>query len=165
MAIRFEDVSKDFGEVQALRRVTLDIPDGDVVFLLGPSGCGKTTLLRCLAGFEEATAGRILMDGKDLAGVPPHRRNTAMVFQGYALWPHMTVAENVAFGLEVRRVPRSERQERVRRALEVVRITALADRKPNELSGGQQQRVALARTLVLEPACLLPDEPLANLDA
>jgi len=165
MAIRFEDVSKDFGEVQALRRVTLDIPDGDVVFLLGPSGCGKTTLLRCLAGFEEATAGRILMDGKDLAGVPPHRRNTAMVFQGYALWPHMTVAENVAFGLEVRRVPRSERQERVRRALEVVRITALADRKPNELSGGQQQRVALARTLVLEPACLLLDEPLANLDA
>jgi len=165
MAIRFENVTKDFGEVRALRRVTLDIAAGEVVFLLGPSGCGKTTLLRCLAGFEQVTDGRILMDGRDLAGVPPHRRNTAMVFQGYALWPHMTVAENVAFGLEVRNVPRAERVPRVRRALDVVRIAALAERKPNELSGGQQQRVALARTLVLEPACLLLDEPLANLDA
>lgn len=165
MAIRFENVTKDFGDVRALRRVTLDIADGEVVFLLGPSGCGKTTLLRCLAGFEEVTDGRVLMNNQDLAGVPPHRRNTAMVFQGYALWPHMTVAENVAFGLEVRNVPKAEREPRVRRALDVVRIASLAGRKPNELSGGQQQRVALARTLVLEPACLLLDEPLANLDA
>ena len=165
MAIRFEDISKDFGGVRALRHVTLDVADGEVVFLLGPSGCGKTTLLRCLAGFEEPTSGRIVMDGKDLVGVPPHRRNTAMVFQGYALWPHMTVEENVAFGLEVQGVAKDERATRVRRALDTVRIAALAGRKPNELSGGQQQRVALARTLVLEPGCLLLDEPLANLDA
>jgi iron(III) transport system ATP-binding protein len=165
MSIRFENVSKDFGEVRALRQVTLDVADGEVVFLLGPSGCGKTTLLRCLAGFEEPSAGRILMNDQDLKGVPTHRRNTAMVFQGYALWPHMTVAQNVAFGLEVKGLPKAEREERVRRALGVVRIQALAERKPNELSGGQQQRVALARTLALEPACLLLDEPLANLDA
>jgi ABC-type Fe3+/spermidine/putrescine transport system ATPase subunit len=165
MSIHFENVSKDFGDVRALRHVTLDVADGEVVFLLGPSGCGKTTLLRCLAGFEEPTEGRILMNGQDLKGVPTHRRNTAMVFQGYALWPHMTVAQNVAFGLEVQGRPRAEREERVQRALAVVRIQALAARKPNELSGGQQQRVALARTLALEPACLLLDEPLANLDA
>jgi iron(III) transport system ATP-binding protein len=165
MSIRFENVSKDFGDVRALRHVTLDVADGELVFLLGPSGCGKTTLLRCLAGFEEPTDGRILMDGQDLKGVPTHRRNTAMVFQGYALWPHMTVAENVSFGLEVKGLSRAEREEKVQRALAVVRIQALAGRKPNELSGGQQQRVALARTLALEPACLLLDEPLANLDA
>jgi iron(III) transport system ATP-binding protein len=165
MAIHFDKVSKSFGGVQALRQVSLEVADGEIVFLLGPSGCGKTTLLRCLAGFEEPSAGRILMDGADLAGVPPHRRNTAMVFQGYALWPHMTVAENVAFGLEVQGLPRPERERRVRHALEVVRIVNLAERRPNALSGGQQQRVALARTLALEPACLLLDEPLANLDA
>jgi len=165
MSIRFDDVSKRFGGVQALCHVTLEVADGEIVFLLGPSGCGKTTLLRCLAGFEEASEGHIFMNGQDLAGVPPHRRNTAMVFQGYALWPHMTVAGNVSFGLEVAGVPRPEREQAVRRALEIVRIADLAQRKPNALSGGQQQRVALARTLALEPACLLLDEPLANLDA
>lgn len=165
MSIRFDDVSKRFGGVQALSHVTLEVADGEIVFLLGPSGCGKTTLLRCLAGFEEASEGHISMNGQDLAGVPAHRRNTAMVFQGYALWPHMTVAENVAFGLEVAGVARPEREQAVRRALEIVRITELAQRRPNALSGGQQQRVALARTLALEPACLLLDEPLANLDA
>jgi iron(III) transport system ATP-binding protein len=165
MAIRFDNVSKNFGAVQALRQVSLDVANGEIVFLLGPSGCGKTTLLRCLAGLEEVSGGRILMDGKDVTGVPAHRRNTAMVFQGYALWPHMTVAENVSFGLEVKGMPRQEREQAVRRALDVVRIGELGQRKPNALSGGQQQRVALARTLALEPACLLLDEPLANLDA
>ena len=165
MKISFEHIRKSFGDVVALEDVSLDIEDGELFFLLGPSGCGKTTLLRCLAGFEQPDSGRVLLDGQDVGALPPHRRNTAMVFQGYALWPHMTVAENVAFGLEMRRMGRAEREARVRRALETVRITELADRKPNELSGGQQQRVALARTLVVEPGCLLLDEPLANLDA
>jgi len=145
--------------------VSLDMPSGELFFLLGPSGCGKTTLLRAIAGLESIDSGRILFDGEDVADVPAHRRNTAMVFQGYALWPHMTVARNVAFGLEVRHLPAPEREQRVAAALERVQIAELAERKPHELSGGQQQRVALARTLVVEPQCLLLDEPLANLDA
>jgi iron(III) transport system ATP-binding protein len=165
MKIGFEHVSKSFGSVPALQDVSLEIANGELFFLLGPSGCGKTTLLRCLAGFEQPDSGHILLDGKDISDHPPHRRNTAMVFQGYALWPHMTVAENVAFGLEMKGIPRSERNPRVRDVLRLVQIEELAERKPNELSGGQQQRVALARTLVVEPGCLLLDEPLANLDA
>ncbi len=165
MRITFETITKFFGKVPALRGIDLEIADGELFFLLGPSGCGKTTLLRCLGGFETPTSGRVLLDGEDITTVPPHRRDTAMVFQGYALWPHMTVAQNVGFGLENRGVEKTERERRVKQALHTVQIEELANRRPNELSGGQQQRVALARTLVVEPGCLLLDEPLANLDA
>ncbi len=165
MRISFENITKNFGDVPALRGIDLEIADGELFFLLGPSGCGKTTLLRCLGGFETPTGGRVRLDGKDITDVPPHRRDTAMVFQGYALWPHMTVAQNVAFGLENRGVGKEERERRVAQALRTVQIQDLGHRRPNELSGGQQQRVALARTLVVEPGCLLLDEPLANLDA
>ncbi len=165
MRITLDHVTKRFGEVVALDDLSCEIDDGELFFLLGPSGCGKTTLLRILAGFAQVDSGRVLFDGADVADVPPHRRPTAMVFQGYALWPHMTVAQNVAFGLEMQHVPRAARTEQVRNALEQVHIVELADRHPNELSGGQQQRVALARTLAAGPQCLLLDEPLANLDA
>ena len=165
MNVTIDRATKHFGDVRALNDVSLDIRSGELFFMLGPSGCGKTTLLRAIAGLENIDSGRILFDGEDVADTPAHKRNTAMVFQGYALWPHMTVAQNVAFGLEVRNLPGAERGRRVNRALERVQIGALSARKPHELSGGQQQRVALARTLVVEPQCLLLDEPLANLDA
>ena len=165
MEIKIENVTKKFGDFTALDDISLTIQDGELFFLLGPSGCGKTTLLRCLGGFEKPTSGRILLGGEDVAGKPANQRNTAMVFQGYALFPHMTVFENVAFGLEMKGVPPEEREKRVKAALQSVQIEHLGGRKPNELSGGQQQRVALARTLVVEPGCLLLDEPLANLDA
>ncbi|MDD4540285.1 MAG: ABC transporter ATP-binding protein [Lentisphaeria bacterium] len=165
MKVTIAGVSKYFGQVRALHDVNLEIADGELFFLLGPSGCGKTTLLRCIGGFESVSGGQIMLNGEDVASRPANERNTAMVFQGYALWPHMTVAENVAFGLEMRKVPKDERERRVREALQRVQIEHLRQRKPNELSGGQQQRVALARTLVVEPGCLLLDEPLANLDA
>jgi len=163
--IRLEGLTKRFGPVVAVDQVHLTVEPAELFFLLGPSGCGKTTLLRCLAGFCEPDAGRIWFNGRDLTGVPAHKRNTSMVFQSYALWPHMTVAANVGFGLEVRRIGRRERAEQVRQALRTVQMEALADRKPHELSGGQQQRVALARALVVKPQCLLLDEPLSNLDA
>ena len=165
MKVTIAGVSKFFGQVRALHDVNLEIADGELFFLLGPSGCGKTTLRRCIGGFESVSGGQIMLNGEDVASRPANERNTAMVFQGYALWPHMTVAENVAFGLEMRKVPKDERERRVREALQRVQIEHLRQRKPNELSGGQQQRVALARTLVVEPGCLLLDEPLANLDA
>ena len=165
VSVEFQSVSKRFGETVALDHVSLRIEPGELFFLLGPSGCGKTTLLRSLAGFHEPDGGRILLDGADITALPPHRRDTGMVFQSYALWPHMTVAENVAFGLEMRKVPRSEIRRRVAEALALVRMDAQAARKPNQLSGGQQQRVALARALVVHPRCLLLDEPLSNLDA
>ncbi len=165
VAVRLENITKRFGEVTAVDDVTVDIAEGELFFLLGPSGCGKTTLLRTIAGFEEAEAGRVFFDGRDVTSVPPHRRNTGMVFQNYALWPHMTVAENVAYGLKVRSVSKSELQQRVASALEMVRMASHSQRYPNQLSGGQQQRVALARALVINPGCLLLDEPLSNLDA
>ncbi|MBO7742077.1 MAG: ABC transporter ATP-binding protein [Victivallales bacterium] len=165
MDISIRNLTKEYGAVKALNDVSLDIKDGELFFLLGPSGCGKTTLLRCLGGFEKPTAGSILMNGADVAGTPPNERDSAMVFQGYALWPHLTVRQNVAFGLEMKGMPAAERNARVEQVLRELQILELAERKPNQLSGGQQQRVALARTLVVHPGCLLLDEPLANLDA
>lgn len=165
ISITIEALTKKFGNVTALDAVDLRIEPGELFFLLGPSGCGKTTLLRHVAGFATPGAGRVLFDRDDITQLPPHKRNTGMVFQSYALWPHMTVAKNVAFGLEERRVPRAEIKERVARALADVHMAAYADRKIAQLSGGQQQRVALARALVIRPRCLLLDEPLSNLDA
>ncbi len=165
LPIHIQHLSKHFGQTVAVDRVDLDIHAGELFFLLGPSGCGKTTLLRCLAGFIDPTAGRIRFGERDVTHLPTNKRNTGMVFQGYALWPHMTVAQNVAFGLEVRKVRGSAKADRVNAALEMVRMTDYAQRRPNALSGGQQQRVALARALVVEPDVLLLDEPLSNLDA
>jgi iron(III) transport system ATP-binding protein len=163
--VRLQNIRKDFGPVVAVADVTLEAPGGALTFLLGPSGCGKTTLLRMVAGFTEPSAGRVHFGDRDVTALAAEQRGCGMVFQGYALWPHMTVAQNVAFGLEVRKVPADERRRRVAEALELVRMAAYADRKPNELSGGQQQRVALARAIVYRPEVLLLDEPLSNLDA
>jgi iron(III) transport system ATP-binding protein len=163
--VRIQRLTKSFGDRRVLDEVQLDIAAGELFFLLGPSGCGKTTLLRCVAGFCEPDAGEIRIGGEDVTRVPPHRRDTGMVFQSYALWPHLTVRENVAFGLEQRKRPRAEIAARVEAALDRVRMRDRADDRPNQLSGGQQQRVALARALVVEPKCLLLDEPLSNLDA
>jgi len=163
--VRLQEVSKRFEGSLALDRINLQVEPGELFFLLGPSGCGKTTLLRCIAGFNIPDEGRIFLGDVDVTREAPHRRNTAMVFQSYALWPHRTVAGNVAFGLEERAIPKAERDRRVAEALASVRMGELAGRKINQLSGGQQQRVALARALVVRPRCLLLDEPLSNLDA
>ena len=165
ISIRIQKLTKRFGAVTALHDLDLVVEPGELFFLLGPSGCGKTTLLRCMAGFYIPDEGSILFGDEDVTTLAPHKRNTGMMFQSYALWPHMTVAENVAFGLEERRLPRSEIRTKVGEALESVRMGAYAERRPNQLSGGQQQRVALARALVIRPRCLLLDEPLSNLDA
>ena len=165
IAVTIRDLSKHFGEHLVLDHIHLRIEPGELFFLLGPSGCGKTTLLRHVAGFYYPDTGQILFDDQDVSRVPPHKRGTGMMFQSYALWPHMTVAGNVAFGLEERRVPRPEIMKRVDEALASVGMSTMADRKINQLSGGQQQRVALARALVIRPRCLLLDEPLSNLDA
>ncbi len=165
MPIELRGITKRFGPTVAVDHVDLKIPAGSLFFLLGPSGCGKTTLLRMMAGFIEPTQGEILFGARDVTHEPANRRQCGMVFQSYALWPHMTVAQNVSFGLEVRRVGKGDRSRRVEQVLRRVRMETLGDRKPNELSGGQQQRVALARALVVEPDVLLLDEPLSNLDA
>ncbi len=165
VSLHIEDLVKTFADTRAVDHVTLAIEPGELFFLLGPSGCGKTTLLRCIAGFAIPDAGSIRVGDADITSLPPHLRDTGMVFQSYALWPHMTVSENVAFGLELRKVAGDERRRRVAEALEMVKMTDRADHKPAELSGGQQQRVALARALVIRPKCLLLDEPLSNLDA
>jgi iron(III) transport system ATP-binding protein len=162
-------LSRRFGSVTAVDAIELALAPGEFVSLLGPSGCGKTTTLRMIAGFLPPSAGTIEMDGEVISSpassLPPEKRNMSMIFQSYAIWPNMTVAENVGFGLQVRRVPRAELRERVDRILDVVHMRALRDRYPHELSGGQQQRVALARAIVVQPAVLLLDEPLSNLDA
>ncbi|CAN0587259.1 unnamed protein product, partial [Ectocarpus sp. 12 AP-2014] len=155
---------KQYGDTYALKDVSLDIPAGSFTTLLGPSGSGKTTLLMSIAGFTRPDTGRILAGGRDIIGLPPEKREFGMVFQGYALFPHLTVAGNVAFALKLRRRGRSEIEERVTAALDMVQLAHLADRYPRQLSGGQQQRVALARALVFEPGVLLLDEPLSALD-
>ncbi|MBP9914470.1 MAG: ABC transporter ATP-binding protein [Opitutaceae bacterium] len=165
ISIRIQKLTKRFGSVTALHDLDLTINPGELFFLLGPSGCGKTTLLRSMAGFYIPEEGKIFFGDEDVTRLAPHKRNTGMMFQSYALWPHMSVAENVAFGLEERKVSKAEIKRRVGEALESVRMNQYAERRPNQLSGGQQQRVALARALVIRPRCLLLDEPLSNLDA
>ncbi len=160
-----QDVTKRFGNVVAVECVNLEIEKGEFYFLLGPSGCGKTTLLRTVAGFYRPERGRVFFDDRDVTGVPPEKRNTGMVFQNYALWPHMTVWQNVEYGLALRDIASRKRADRIRQALQMVRMEGYRDRTPNQLSGGQQQRVALARALVIEPDVVLLDEPLSNLDA
>jgi len=163
--IKLEGLTKRFEDVVAVDGIDLDMPPGEFFTLLGPSGCGKTTTLRMIAGFELPTSGRIVLDGSDVARVPPHKRSVNTVFQSYALFPHLDVADNVAFGLKYKRLTKEERQGRVRAILELVRLGGFEKRKPSQLSGGQQQRVALARALVLAPRVLLLDEPLGALDA
>ncbi len=163
--LELQNLVKRFGRIAAVDGLSLTVEQGEVVALLGPSGCGKTTTLHMLAGFLQPDEGSILIDGEIVHTLPPEQRNTGIVFQNYALFPHMTVAENIAFGLEMRKRPRAEIQARVNKALDLARLTTFGDRYPRQLSGGQQQRVALARALVIEPALLLLDEPLSNLDA
>ncbi len=163
-ALELVGVRKTYGEVAALHEISLSVAEGALLFLLGPSGCGKTTTLRIVAGFIRQDAGQVRIRGDSVDGIPPERRNLGMVFQNYALFPHMTVFQNVAFGLRMRRIPTDAVRERVRRALDLVRLGGMEERYPRALSGGQQQRVALARAIVIEPKLLLLDEPLSNLD-
>jgi spermidine/putrescine ABC transporter ATP-binding subunit len=164
-ALRLTDLCKNFNGVQAVRGVSFDASNGAYVCLLGPSGCGKTTILRSIAGFQVPDSGQIEIDGRDMSRVPPNHRRLGMVYQNYALFPHLSVRENVAFGLKMRNIGKAEREVRVDRALSLVHLQDFGHRRPKELSGGQQQRVALARAIVIEPQILLLDEPLSNLDA
>ena len=163
-AVRFANVSRHFGEVKAVDDVNLDILDGEFFTMLGPSGSGKTTCLRMIAGFDHPTSGHIYLYGEEVSNLPPYERDVNTVFQDYALFPHMTVAENVAYGLMIKKVPKAEREQRVEEMLELVRLPGMAGRKPAQLSGGQRQRVALARALINKPGVLLLDEPLGALD-
>ncbi|MGH2996676.1 MAG: ABC transporter ATP-binding protein, partial [Gaiellaceae bacterium] len=164
VGISLENVSKRFGKVAAVKSVALDIREGEFFSLLGPSGCGKTTTLRMIGGFEQPDDGRILLRGEDVTSVPPNRRNVNMVFQHYALFPHMSIEDNIAFGLRLKKVGKGEQRERVQQMLRIIELEGLQKRKPAQCSGGQQQRVALARALVNRPAALLLDEPLGALD-
>ena len=163
--LSLQGLGRRYGSTAVVQGVDLDIAEGELVVLLGPSGCGKTTTLRMVAGFVEPSEGDVRLDGASIRGVPPHRRGMGIVFQSYALFPHLSVARNVAFGLEMQRIGRAERDERVLQMLRLARLEPLADRLPRQLSGGQQQRVALARALAVHPRVLLLDEPLSNLDA
>jgi iron(III) transport system ATP-binding protein len=171
MYLTLKNITKVFppqrtgNEVTAVSNANLDIEKGELVTLLGPSGCGKTTTLRMIAGFEFPTTGRIILDGQEINSLPPHKREMSMVFQSYAIFPHLNVFENIAYGLNVQRLPKSVIKERVNKVLDLVHLEGYGDRAPTQLSGGQQQRVALARALVMEPKVLLMDEPLSNLDA
>lgn len=162
--LEFQGVTKRFGQLEAVKDLNFQVPHGTFLSMIGPSGCGKTTTLRMVAGFEIPTEGRILIDGQDISRVPPNRRNISMVFQHFALFPHMNVRGNVEYGLKMRGVPSKEREQRVKKALELLEITDLASENPKRLSGGQQQKVGLARALVTEPKILLLDEPMGSLD-
>jgi len=167
--LQLRDIVKRYGDALAVDNISLDIEEGEFVSLLGPSGCGKTTTLRMIAGFIRPTEGRIVLDGRELSSpqtsLPPERRDMSMIFQSYAIWPNMTVAQNVGFGLKLRKLPKEEIKRQTMAMLETVQMAHLAERYPSELSGGQQQRVALARAIVVKPGVLLLDEPLSNLDA
>lgn len=163
--LELKNVTKTFGSFTAVRHFSIEVEKGEFVSFLGPSGCGKTTTLRMIAGFIEPTAGEVFIQGQKVNDLPPYYRDTGMVFQNYALFPHMTVFDNIAFGLRYRKTPKDEIGDRVREMLQLVRLPGLEDRKPSELSGGQQQRIALARALIIKPKVLLLDEPLSNLDA
>jgi len=165
VSVEVRGASKSFGTVKAVNKVSFKVEDGELFFLLGPSGCGKTTLLRLIAGFYKPDEGEVYLGDRLVNDVPPNKRNVGMVFQNYALWPHMTVYDNIVYGLRIKGVPVSQRIERAREILKVVKMEEYASRYPNQLSGGQQQRIALARALVVEPDVLLLDEPLSNLDA
>jgi len=163
--IELKSVTKRFGKFEAIKNLNLEVEKGELVSFLGPSGCGKTTTLRMIAGFEMPTQGEIIIQGEDVTHIPPNKRNIGMVFQSYALFPHMTVFKNMAYGLKNHKVPKDEIKTRVNSALELLELIGLEDRYPSQLSGGQQQRVALARVLVIQPRIMLFDEPLSNLDA
>jgi spermidine/putrescine ABC transporter ATP-binding subunit len=165
MHIHLKDVVKRFGALEAVSHVSLEIRDGELFTLLGPSGCGKTTILRLIGGFHKPDEGEVYFGDKEVSAIPTYQRNIGMVFQNYALWPHMTIFDNVAYGLKIKKIPKKEIPEKVNRVLSTVNLTGLEKRYPGQLSGGQQQRVALARALVLNPDVLLLDEPLSNLDA
>jgi sn-glycerol 3-phosphate transport system ATP-binding protein len=163
--IRIEHLSKHWGDVRALDDVSFDVPKGSLTVLLGPSGCGKSTLLRLVAGLDRATSGRIIIDGVDVTSLPPHQRRISMVFQFYALFPHLTVAENITFGLRIRKMDAKSRDKRLQSVASLLGLSSLLDRRPSQLSGGQQQRVAMGRAIIAEaPVCLM-DEPMSNLDA
>lgn len=163
--IEFKNINKYYGDNQVLKNISLNVEKGQFVTLLGPSGCGKSTLLRCLSGLEEISSGQIIMDGKDITDLEPKDRNIGMVFQHYSLFPNMTVAENIAFGLKMKKKPKEEIAQKVKQAMEMVELTGKEKEYPDNLSGGQQQRVALARSIVQEPKVLLLDEPLSAIDA
>ncbi|RSL31869.1 ABC transporter ATP-binding protein [Salibacterium salarium] len=163
--LQLKKIEKSFGETAVLRNITLDVQEGELVTFIGPSGSGKTTLLRVVGGFHQQTGGTVLLGGQTIDVLPPEKRSTGMVFQNYALFPHMTVYENVEYGLKIQTVGKVERNQRIKEALQQVQLDGYENRKPSELSGGQQQRVAIARCLVLKPKVLLLDEPLSNLDA
>ena len=165
VSLSFRNIRKQFDSTVVVKDLSLDVREGELFFLLGPSGCGKTTCLRMVAGFYAPDGGQLLFGERAMNDVPPHKRNTGMVFQNYALWPHLTANGNVEYGLKVRKIKNPQRAEMVKRALEMVRLGGLGDRYPSQMSGGQQQRVALARALVIRPDILLLDEPLSNLDA
>jgi len=165
MNIQLKDIVKRFGTLEAVSHVSLEIQDGELFTLLGPSGCGKTTILRLIGGFNKPDNGEIYFDGKPVTPIPPYERNIGMVFQNYALWPHMTISNNITYGLKLKKLPKAEIADQVSHVLKLVNLVGLEKRYPGQLSGGQQQRVALARALVLNPDVLLLDEPLSNLDA
>ena len=163
--LKVKNLSKNFGKVKAVQEVSFEATEGRVLSLLGPSGCGKTTMLRCIAGFENPDRGEIYLDDRKITSIPPEKRGIGMVFQNYALWPHMTVYGNLAFGLQIRKVPKDEITKKIKKVLGMVQLEGYENRYPRQMSGGQQQRIAMARALVFEPGIMLLDEPLSNLDA